>query len=106
MEMDVFDINMVLSNLLMNAYEAIQKCDTKEIQASMKYDRGTLKIQVSNTYDGAVKNEAGEFLSTKQETEGHGIGLASVQKVVDKYKGSMTIDAGEKEFKVDILMFI
>lgn len=106
MAMDEFDINMVLSNLLMNAYEAIQRCNSKEIQASMRYDRGTLKIQVVNTYNGDMKKEIGKFFTTKQDAEGHGFGLISVRKVVEKYKGSMIIVTAGGEFKVDILLYI
>ena len=106
MEVNEFDINMVLSNLLMNAYEAIQICESKEIKVSMRYDRGMLKIQVINTYNGVIKKEKEEFLTTKEEAEEHGIGLVSVRKIVDKYKGNMTIDAGKEEIKVDILLFV
>ena len=49
MPVDNFDLNVILSNLLLNACEAVSKCDKKVIQAAMRYDRGALKISVQNT---------------------------------------------------------
>ena len=43
---DNFDLNVILSNLLLNACEAVSKCDKKVIHAAMRYDRGALKISV------------------------------------------------------------
>lgn len=106
MLIDDFDINVILSNLLFNASEAISKCDKKEVRAAMKYDRGLLVIKVSNTYNGAIKQKDGELSSTKQEDKEHGIGLASVRKTVEKYNGEMQIKYTDKEFVVNILMYV
>lgn len=45
MPIDDFDINVILSNLLFNACEAISKCDKKLIQAFMRYDREYLLLR-------------------------------------------------------------
>ncbi len=106
MNIDDFDINVILSNLLFNACEAISKCDEKRIFAIMKYDRGALIIKVSNTYNGEVKKSGENFLSTKQKSSEHGIGLANVRKTVEKYNGEMSVDYTDKEFEVKILVFV
>lgn len=106
MSIDDFDINVILSNLLLNACEAIYKCDKKEIQAVMKYDRGILIIKISNTYNGIIRLKDGELLSTKQEDKEHGIGLTSVRKAIEKYNGDMRLEYTDKEFIVRILMYI
>ncbi len=103
---DDFDINVILSNLLLNACEAICKCEQKEIQAVLKYDRGILFIKISNSYNGVIKQRGGELSSTKQENKDHGIGLTSVRKTVEKYNGDMNIEYTDKEFVVKILMYI
>ncbi len=106
MLIDDFDINIILSNLLFNAYEAVSKCEKKEIQAVMKYDRGILVIKISNTYNGVIKQKGGELLSTKQNDKEHGIGLASVRKTIEKYDGDMRFEYTDKEFAVIILMYV
>ena len=106
MPVDNFDLNVILSNLLLNACEAVSKCDKKVIHAAMRYDRGALKISVQNTYNGELEQKGDELLSTKQEKAGHGIGLWSVRKAVEKYGGVMEISHTEEIFKVDILLYI
>lgn len=106
MPVDNFDLNVILSNLLLNACEAVRKCDKKEIYAAMRYDRGVLKISIQNTYNGVLKQKGDELLSTKQEKEGHGIGSQSVRETVEKYGGMMKINHTEDKFKVDILLYI
>ena len=106
MPVDNFDLNVILSNLLLNACEAVRKCDKKEIYVAMRYDRGVLKISIQNTYNGVLKQKGDELLSTKQEKEGHGIGIQSVRETVEKYGGIMKINHTEDKFKVDILLYI
>lgn len=106
MLVDDFDINVILSNLLFNAFEAICKCDQKEIQAMMKYDRGLLLIKISNTYNGVIKQKEGKLSSTKKEAKEHGIGLASVRKTVEKYYGEMKIEYTDEKFIVKIVMYV
>lgn len=106
MVIDDFDINVILSNLLLNSCEAICMCDKKEIQAVMKYDRGILFIKISNTYNGVIEQKGGEFSSTKQDNKDHGIGLASVRRMVEKYSGDMHIEYTDEEFIVRIAMYI
>lgn len=106
MAIDDFDINVILSNLLLNACEAICKCDKKEIQAVMKYDKGILFIKISNTFNGIIVQKGGELSSTKRENKDHGIGLASVRRMVEKYNGDMRIEYTDEEFIVKVLMYI
>lgn len=101
-----FDINVILSNLLLNAKEAIRQCDRKEIAAVMRYDRGILKILIRNTYNGTVRRGTEGYISTKHDQKEHGIGLVSVKKTVAKYDGTMNIDYNDEEFKVDIFIYL
>lgn len=103
---DDFVINVILSNLLINACEAIQKSKKKEINVSVRFDRGALKIRVCNTYAGTIIKNSKGFQSTKENKEGHGIGLASVRQSVESYGGEMKIDYTEEEFCVDILLYL
>lgn len=106
LEIDDFDINIILSNLLMNACEAIRQSEEKRIAVAMRYDRGILKINIRNTYNGTIKVKKGEIISIKENEGNHGIGLISVKKTVEKYGGAIKIDYDEKEFKVDIFLYI
>ncbi|GFI45630.1 sensor protein FixL [Lachnospiraceae bacterium] len=103
---DDFDINVVLSNLLSNACEAMEKAGRRELAVHVEYDRGSLVICISNTYNGVLNQKDGKYLTTKKEWKGHGIGLASVKRTVDKYGGEMKIDFTREKFQVMVLMFV
>lgn len=101
-----FDMNVILSNLLFNACEAISKSEKKEIRVVMEYDRGTLQIGVCNTYNGILSQKDGKLLSLKREARTQGTGLMSVKRTVEKYNGYMEVEHTEEEFKVNILLYI
>ena len=84
---DEFDLNVILSNLLMNSYEAIKSIEKKEINIKIKYDRGTLHISTSNPYSNHIEinPKTNGFLSSKPSSKEHGIGLANVRRTVEKY---------------------
>lgn len=105
---DEFDLNVILSNLLMNSYEAIKSIEKKEINIKIKYDRGTLHISTSNPYSNHIEinPKTNGFLSSKPSSKEHGIGLANVRRTVEKYNGNMNIDFSDNLFKVSIFLFI
>ena len=106
LQIDDFDMNIMLSNLLLNSYEAIQKSEKKELEIIMKYDRGILKLRIKNTFNGVIRVKQDRLLTTKGNTQEHGIGLESVKKIVEKYNGEMKVDHTREEFWVDILLYI
>lgn len=104
-KVDDFDINMILSNLLRNSYEAMKKSREKELAILIQYDRGMINIRIKNTYNGNLNEKEGRFLTTKEDAASHGIGLISVRKVVEKYNENMEIQHTEEEFQVNILLY-
>ena len=46
------------------------------------------------------------MLTTKENNENHGIGLTSVNKVIQKYDGTMSIDYNSNIFSISILMYV
>lgn len=106
LQIDDFDMNIMLSNLLLNAYEAVQKSEKKELEIFMKYNRGILKLRIKNTFCGTIREKQNRLFSTKKNDEEHGIGLESVKRIVEKYNGEMKIDYTKQEFWVDIFLYI
>ena len=104
--MSDFDLNMLLSNLMDNALEAIEKKEERILTVRIKYIKRMLYISVYNSYNGNVKKEGNKLLTTKTKKEEHGIGMTSIQRIVDKYQGEMTIQTSEDMFKTDIIMFV
>lgn len=104
--MSDFDLNMLLSNLMDNAIEAIEKTEERVLTVRIKYAKRMLYISVYNSYNGNVKKEGNKLLTTKTKKEEHGIGMTSIQRIVDKYQGEMTIQMTEDMFKIDIIMYV
>lgn len=101
-----YDINIILSNLLLNAYEAIQKSERKRIELTLQYDRGIMKVKIVNDYDGILRENDNVLLTTKEKQFEHGVGLLSVKRTVEKYGGKMLIDYTEDVFEVNLFIYL
>mgnify|MGYP005791671075 CR=1 FL=1 len=104
---DTADICIILGNLLDNAIEAAKKCEKeKKVSLKMKCVNSNMSILIENTYSGEIyMTKEGIYKTSKKDTERHGIGLQSVQKSIEKYKGILTIDIStEGYFMARVLM--
>lgn len=102
LEINIFDVNIVLGNLLDNALEnAISKT---QVDLSLKYNAGMLHISISNLFEGNVKRVDGNIVSRKGEN--HGLGLDNIKRIVEKYDGTMVMECDGGRFDVDVIMFV
>lgn len=99
-----FDLSIIIGNLLDNAIEASSKADDRFINISIELDRNVLYLSISNSYDGKLKFTGSKLASTK-DNENHGLGLNNVLKSVEKYMGTMNVHHDNHVFYVDILMY-
>ena len=85
-EISTFDINVILSNLLDNALNALEDIPNPNLEILMKYDRGLLCISIQNN---CSHEQAAIFHahSVSQPDNEHGYGLKYVQRIVKKYHG-------------------
>ena len=93
------DLCIVISNLVKNAVEAMEQCqsDSKEIIFEVKQGKQFLHIMVKNTADYKKLVLKNNFpVTTKKDRKIHGIGLANIVKVAEKYSGkyAYTIENG------------
>lgn len=101
-----FDIAVILGNLIDNALEAVVKTDERWIQIKVKYSKGRLITEINNSFDGIIKKTGNHYLSLKKDTKNHGMGIKSVQTVLQKYDGAMQITHNEKTFRTKLLMYM
>lgn len=101
------ELCIIIGNLLENAIEACNRMKSRErfIKARLSMvSTSILVIQVSNSYEGAVRQAPdGTFLSSKLKNR-KGIGLSSVLSTTDKYNGIARIEYPEHTFKVSLLL--
>jgi signal transduction histidine kinase len=102
LEINIYDVNIILGNLLDNALE--NATDGSKVNLDIKYNAGMLHISICNLYDGNIKRIDGNILSKKGEN--HGFGLGNIKRIADKYDGSMLVKYENGKFNVDIIMYI
>lgn len=104
--MSGYDLNVLLSNLLDNALEALEQADNRILCIDMHYDRGILLLRIENTFDGVIKTRDGRYATRKKNPELHGIGIKNIQKIVEKYNGEQKIIVKDQRFRTDIILYI
>lgn len=105
------DICIILGNCLDNSIEAVSKLDTSDIEKKIIYlefiyRKKNLLLKIRNPYIGNTKlDKQGNYITTKENPENHGIGLISVKKAVMKYDGMVHIMTENQMFIVEILLY-
>ena len=72
----------------------------------MKYEKDCLKIRISNRFDSVLKEIDGKIETRKENKSIHGIGISSVQSVVNKYEGILSFRQDKDIFIVNILLYV
>ena len=98
LEISTFDINVVLSNLFDNAFNALAYVTHPTLYFTIKYDRGILLIDMQNNY--SINAPASEAY------EGHGFGLKNIRRIAEKYHGNLTTSYDNGNFHAGVLLFL
>lgn len=93
--MGSWELSTLFSNLLENAREACEKVKGREpwIEVKISVANRFLLLEIRNTSDS--RPEEKEWKTTKREKQGHGLGLLSVEDIVEKYNGSLKRSCSE-----------
>lgn len=104
--MEAMDIFSLFGNMLDNAieYEAELPPDKRFIHLSVRPASQMLVIHVENHFEGRVQLRDGLPLTTKGDKAGHGYGMRSIRRIVDKYGGNLEISTEDQLFQVDIVL--
>ena len=105
MEVRLFDLNIILGNLLENAIQAASQSKEKKLFFLIKFEKGMLFINVWNTYEGGLIKNGKDYLTTKKKAKQHGIGLKNVERVVNSYHGNIEISDIDNIFDVKIMLY-
>ena len=103
--MNLFDINVVVGNLLDNAIEAAGATDEKVLKGFITLEQGIFKLQFTNSYKKERQQQGDKQPIGKKKRHHSGIGLKNVQEIVDKYNGIMEITEG-KYFDIRVLLYV
>lgn len=106
LEIRLFDLTIVIGNLLENAIDAAKDSREKWMEVSVNFEQGMLFIRIRNSYGNAVQKKGDIYITTKKKTQEHGIGLQNVRKVVDNYKGEIQISDQNNIFDVKLILYM
>ena len=102
---DETELCIIIGNLFDNAIETVKDLpdEQRQIDFSIQNPNGIFGIEITNPYEGERRKVEHHYLTTKKEnTEMHGLGLMSVQKIVEKYDGYIEIIDENQKFKITI----
>ncbi len=101
------DMVIVLANLLDNAIEACEKmAGEKTINVNTVAKKNIWVINVSNPSRSVNVGRANEITTTKRDPSLHGFGLKNVERVANKYEGSMEIKYENGVFSNKVTMIL
>lgn len=108
LEMDGFDITVILGNLLDNAIEACRRLEKEErsVLLSIRLAKNQLFIRMENTFDGQLRTRQGRLLTRKEDGGVHGLGLENVRRVADKYHGMLETEAEGRIFRTKVMLYL
>ena len=105
--MDPVDLYTIFGNVLDNAIESVRKLKDPErriVSVTLYSKRNMTVLQVENYFDHDVQFEDGLPVTSKGDTNYHGFGLKSIRSTVEKYGGSLSIDAQDHIFLLCIVL--
>ena len=107
-EIDDISLCTLFANSLDNAIEACRKIRDKEkrrLSLKARYsENGYFSLEISNSKINSVSEKQGVFMTDKDNQKMHGLGIASMKEIVERYKGTIDIQYTEEEFTVVTLI--
>lgn len=92
--------SQVILNLLMNAYEALEKSDKKIIEIKIKNEAKFVKICILDSGPGIPKEIQDKimepFFTTKEVGTGSGLGLSTAKGIIEEHNGKFYLDTNTK----------
>ena len=101
------DICSIFANALDNAIEACININDeieKRIEVKATYINGFAVIKFINTKINDIKFTGDRIKTSKEDNKIHGIGLASIKYIVNKYDGEVVVNYSENEFILKIMI--
>ncbi len=95
------DLVIILSNIIDNAFEAVDPLENKKVILKIVRSEDSLLIDSSNPYLGDLNIEKKHF-TTKSDKNNHGFGLENIRHAVEENKGECYVDNRDNEFHITI----
>ena len=104
---DDSDTCSLLGNLLDNAIEACGRMDgnaDKWVSVRIENQKQLLFIKIENSVNEVPVMEKGRPISVKKDKMRHGYGLKNVERILNKYDGTIAYLSRDKAFQIKLLI--
>lgn len=103
---EIFDLTVLLGNLLDNAIEALQREVGAEKRMRFKaWTQGNMSLlMVENTCTADTGSDGMELRTSKAEKKYHGFGLKNIDETAKKYHGKVKIGYRDKKFRIIVVL--
>lgn len=106
-----YDIGVILGNALDNAFEACQKLSAVPGEnpyiCLSSFQKGKMFfIEIENSFDGKlIRRKHSEFpVTDKEDKKSHGIGLTNIKSTAEKYGGAVDWSVNKNVFMLTVMM--
>lgn len=107
MAIDERDLCVVVSNIIKNAVDAVEKLEKGKITFWIDVGKFYLSIRAVNSFDGTIEFDKDHFPKTnKQNRRNHGLGLENVRRIVEKYSGQCQITVDDGNYQIEVCLKI
>jgi signal transduction histidine kinase len=94
---DFGQIQQCIINLIFNAVDAMPDGGILTLRSSFDRDKGVVEMRVGDTGSGISSEDLPHifdpFYTTKMEGEGLGLGLSTVYGIIDRHRGTISVDS-------------
>ena len=101
------EVYSLFANLLDNAEEAVMKLpdpDDRMIDLSVKTRMDMVSVHTQNRYAGEAVSGGALPSTSKDDKIYHGYGMKSIRAIIQKYDGTLTVNADGNTFTVDAII--
>ena len=99
------DTYALFHNILDNAIEAVSMlpADERQIDLAVRVSRGQVIIHQENRFLGCLTFQNGLPVTTHRDTRFHGYGTRSIDRVVRRYGGTLSIRTDDQLYRLNII---
>ena len=100
------DVISIVGNLFDNSIESCRRVDIKKRSVDLFFGmmESMVCVRISNATDGKVRKENDKYVTTKKQNGLHGIGLASVDRIVGAAGGQVHREHHDNVFTTTLLL--
>ena len=100
------ELYALFGNMLDNAIEAVSPLPEEDRAISLRVQEkfGMAGIHMENRFAGERSFSDGLPVTTKEDTENHGFGMRSMQGIVARHGGTMTVHADDGVFSLNMMI--